>query len=202
MQLRYNAPTTLSFSLLAALVLGLNRFLGPDWMRLFTLYPHFEADQPASYWQMFSYTLGHANRTHLVNNLSFLLLLGPILEERYGSWRLLGMMLFTAVVTAAINLLFFRQAIIGASGIVFMFIILVSFVNVERGTVPLTFVLVFVLFMFDEIAASFGDDQVSQLAHIAGGVCGALFGFRQRTASREAPSPPPSEAPLDSGPET
>lgn len=180
MHLRYNAPLTLTFSILAVLILGLKSLLGPEFMdRYFTLWPDFEPARPLSYFRLLSYTLGHFDRSHLVGNLSFLLLLGPILEERYGAWRLFGMMLFTTLTTAGINLLFFGQAILGASGIVFMFIVLVSFVNVRRGTIPLTFVFVFSLYMVQEISASFETDQVSQLAHIVGGACGAMFGFRQ-----------------------
>lgn len=193
MQLRYNAPLSLTFSLLAALILALRHVLGPGFMdQYFTLWPDFDIHHPVSYFRLVSYTLGHFDRNHLLGNLSFLLLLGPILEERYGALHLFGMMLFTALSTAVVNLLFFGQAIMGASGIVFMFIVLVSFVNVRRGTIPLTFVLVFGLYMWQEISASFEDDQVSQLAHIVGGACGAMFGFRQHDGPEEEDDEAPS----------
>ena len=116
----------------------------------------------------------------------FILLLGPILEEKYGWRKMLLMMFLTTVITAIIHMAIFRTTgAMGASGIVFMYIILASFVNVKKGTIPLTFILIIILFIGREIIDSFEEDQISQLAHIVGGICGAVFGFifnsRQKT---------------------
>ncbi|HLP42113.1 MAG TPA: rhomboid family intramembrane serine protease, partial [Fibrobacteria bacterium] len=52
-----------------------------------------------------------------------------------------------------------------------------SFTNHKEGELPLTFVLVLVLFLSKEVAQAFSRDDVSQFAHIMGGVSGSLFGF-------------------------
>jgi membrane associated rhomboid family serine protease len=59
-----------------------------------------------------------------------------------------------------------------------MMILLASFVNHKDGELPLTFVLVLVLFLSKEVVQAFSRDDVSQFAHIMGGLCGSLFGFR------------------------
>ncbi len=87
------------------------------------------------------------------------------------------MILITASVTGLINVLAFSTGLLGASGIVFMLIILVSIVDIKQGSVPLTFILVAGIFIGSEVVQAFRDDRISQMAHIAGGSMGAAFGF-------------------------
>ena len=87
------------------------------------------------------------------------------------------MILITGLITGLINVMFFDTGLLGASGIVFMLILLVSFTNVKRGELPITFILVALLFVGKEVLHSLQADQVSQMAHIIGGACGSLFGF-------------------------
>lgn len=105
-----------------------------------------------------------------------------MLEEKYGSKNLLVMMAITAVVTGLLNILLFDTALLGASGIVFMFILLGSFANIKKGRIPVTLVLVIIVYLGNELAdALLKEDNVSQLTHIAGGIFGCIFGFtRQR----------------------
>jgi len=129
---------------------------------------------------MVTHVAGHASLEHLLGNLTFVLLLGPIIEEKYGSRQLLYMILFTAFITGVINILFFQTGLMGASGIVFMMILLVSFTNVNAGEIPVTFILVALLFIGKELLNSVGANQISESAHIIGGFCGSFFGFRMR----------------------
>ncbi|MCK5846470.1 MAG: rhomboid family intramembrane serine protease, partial [Bacteroidales bacterium] len=143
----------------------------------FTLSPYFNFSSLAWYFSLFSYTLGHVSFAHLFGNLSIMLLIGPILEEKYGSKTLLLMMAATALFTALLNNLFFSTGLIGASGIVFMMIILVSFANSKGNEIPLTFILVLLLYLGKEVFMAFESDSISQFAHIIGGLAGAIFGF-------------------------
>jgi membrane associated rhomboid family serine protease len=106
-----------------------------------------------------------------------MLLIGPILEEKYGSKQMFYMIVLTALFGGLLNAIFFDTGLIGASGVVFMMIVLASFVNVQRGTLPLTFLLVLVLYIGQEVVQAFSNDSISQFAHIMGGGAGALFGF-------------------------
>lgn len=86
------------------------------------------------------------------------------------------MILVTAFVTGLLQIAFFNHALLGASGVAFMLILLSSFTN-NGGGIPLTFILVVILFLGKEVLNSFGADQVSQFAHIIGGILGGIFGF-------------------------
>jgi membrane associated rhomboid family serine protease len=113
----------------------------------------------------------------LINNFSLILLIGPMLEESYGSRSLLFMIIITALVTGVLNVLFFTSSLMGASGVVFMMILLASFTNFNKGEIPLTFILVLVLYLGSQLLDSFRNDNISQFAHVVGGFCGSLFGF-------------------------
>lgn len=186
MKLRYNAPVVLTFTLISTLVLILQEYTPLDVMQFFWVEPRVEFDRPLWYFRLFSHVIGHGSPNpetgswegweHLVGNFSFILLLGPILEEKYGSRDLLLMMFVTALLTGILQIVFFSSILLGASGIVFMLILLSSITN-SRGGIPLTFVLVAALFLGKEIVQSFAADQVSQFAHIIGGIMGAAFGF-------------------------
>ena len=67
-------------------------------------------------------------------NMMFFLLLGPGIEEKYGSKNTLIMIAVTALITGLVNYLFFPRAmLLGASGIVFCFIILSSMTDIRSS---------------------------------------------------------------------
>ena len=59
-----------------------------------------------------------------------------------------------------------------------MMIIMSSFAGYRGGTIPVTLILVFALYIGQEVLdAVFVRDSVSQFTHVLGGVCGAGIGF-------------------------
>ena len=104
----YNAKFTLSFCLLALIMLFVNMITGGVANNVFSLSPNL------SMWgayRLVSYIFCHANVQHLIGNFLFLLLLGPILEEKYGAKLLIIMTLITAVTTGLVNAAFFNDSI-------------------------------------------------------------------------------------------
>ncbi|MFK8044332.1 MAG: rhomboid family intramembrane serine protease [Crocinitomicaceae bacterium] len=180
MKITFNSPVILGFSFLSVLVFVLTQYLGLA-INLFTLPGHFEFNNWSNYPRLFSYVLGHSNADHIIGNLSFILLLGPIIEEKYGSKNTLIMVLTTAIITAIFHLLFFSNGLLGVSGIVFSFIVLVSLVNFRNNEIPITFILVAIIFIGKELIHMFNDDSISQFAHILGGCIGAVFGFKLKS---------------------
>jgi membrane associated rhomboid family serine protease len=180
MIIKYNAPTVLTFALSSALVLLLSETLFRGLEEAWFMVPGrtgFNAGSFRNWLSILTHVMGHANWTHLINNFSLILLVGPMLEESYGSLSLLFMIVITALVTGVFNILFFRASLMGASGVVFMMILLASFTNFTRGEIPLTFILVLVLYLGVQLFDSLSSDNISQFAHIVGGFCGSLFGF-------------------------
>ena len=180
MRLKYNAPTVLTFTFLSTAVWILSLTVFPALTQNWFMAPPkgvFSPSNPRHLLTLFTHVLGHGNWEHLLSNFTLVLVIGPILEEHYGSMSLFFMFLVTALVTGGINVLFFSTGLLGASGILFMMILLASFTNINEGEIPLTFILILVLYLGRELYNSFTESNISQIAHIAGGFCGSLFGF-------------------------
>lgn len=137
LQIRFNAPLILGLALasLAALVLdSLTR--GAANRRLFSVYRCSLYD-PLALVRFFTHVLGHTSIEHYMGNMLLLLLIGPSLEERYGAGVLAACIAVTALVTGLVEFLFFpRHSLLGASGVIFMMIVLTSFTGAERGEIP------------------------------------------------------------------
>ena len=180
LKIRYNAPVTLTFAIIASLLVLIDQVSGAHLIPTYFMVPGkgmFNTSDPLHWIKLFTHTLGHSNWNHLLSNMALILLIGPILEEKYGSGLLFLMIFITAVITGLMNAFLFPTALLGASGIVFMMILLTSFTNSRNGEIPLTFLLILILYLAAEIINVFTYDDISQAAHIAGGICGSLFGF-------------------------
>ena len=173
----FNSPVILGFAALSfiALLLGLVTG-GVANTLLFSTY-RTSAFDPLALVRMFTYVLGHADFEHWLTNITLLLIVGPMIEEKYGSVRTLLLILVTAFVTALINNVFFSTGLLGASGIVFAMILLSSFASYEKGAIPLTLILVAVIFIGGQVVAALQPDGISQFAHIFGGLIGCAAGF-------------------------
>ena len=145
---------------------------------LFMTY-HSSLLSPMTWIRAFTHIFGHADFAHLVGNMSYLLLLGPMLEEKYGSGTLAVIVAITAFITSLVNYVFFPSvALCGASGVVFAFILLSSFTSFKEGEIPLTFILVAVFFIGQQIVDGITvRDNISNVAHIVGGIVGGFLGY-------------------------
>ena len=175
---QYNSVLILSYFFISFVALILKYLTGGktnDWF--FSSYRSSPLN-PLTYIRMVTHVLGHQDFKHFSNNFVYILLIGPIIEEKYGTRELLMMIIITAIVIAIINLLFSKNRILGASGIVFMLIVLSSFTNLQTGKIPVTLIMIFLFYIVNEIIDGiFKKDNVSHLGHILGAVCGCVFGF-------------------------
>lgn len=182
MRLQYNSPVVLTFALLslAALIAG---GLTDGWTtrQLFSVY-HCALNDALAYIRFIFHVLGHSNYSHYINNMMMILVVGPPLEEKYGSRSLFWAIFLTALISGMVQWLFFPNvALLGASGIAFMMIVMSSLSGMRDGYIPITLILVMVLYVGGEIVDGVVlSDNVSQLTHIIGGLCGAFLGLSMR----------------------
>lgn len=179
LKITFNAPITLGFVMICfiATLLGVISN-GRITQTLFMTY-HSSLTNPMTYMRFITHIFGHSGWSHFIGNASYLLLLGPMLEEKYGSKVLLEAMCITAVVTGLVNYIFFwNVGLCGASGVVFAFIILASFTGFKEGEIPLTFILVAVIFIGQQVYEGIAvQDNISNMAHIVGGIVGSVTGY-------------------------
>ncbi len=179
LKITFNSPVILSFVAISFVVMILNFItMGGSNQLLFMTY-HSSLARPLTYVRFFTHVLGHNVWSHYIGNMSYILLLGPMLEEKYGSIKILEVMGITAVVTGIINyILLWNVTLCGASGIVFAFILLTSFTSFKEGELPVTVILVAVIFIGQQVyEGMFLQDDVSNLSHIIGGIVGAVIGY-------------------------
>ena len=177
--LTFNSPVILGFSALCAIAMVLNIVtLGASNTLLFSVYRS-SLLNPLTYVRLFTHVLGHASWDHLIGNLMLLLIAGPMLEEKYGSKNILKVIIVTAFVTGLVDFIFFPgKAFLGASGVVFALILLTSFASINSGEIPITFILVALLYLGQQVYQGiFVQDNVSNLSHIIGGAIGSVLGF-------------------------
>jgi GlpG protein len=179
LRITFNAPAILTFALACVAVQGVNVLTqGASNRLLFSTYRS-SLLNPLTWLRCVTHVLGHADWGHLLNNMMLLLVVGPAQEEKYGSANVVFVMLATAVATAVVNMVFFPNvALLGASGIVFAMILLSSITSTDGHTIPLTFILVAVLYIGQQVYEGlFVADNISQLGHIVGGLVGSALGF-------------------------
>lgn len=179
LKVTFNSKAVLIFTLLCFLVTILGMVTNGYTTGLLFATQHSSLLNPLTYLRFFTHVLGHAGWEHFIGNASYILLLGPMLEEKYGSKTLVEIILVTGFFTGVLMYALFPQVILcGASGVVFAFIILASFTGFQEGEIPLTFILITIIYIGQQIVQGItAQDNVSQFGHIIGGIVGAVVGY-------------------------
>lgn len=179
LKISFNSPVVLGFVAVSFLAMVINYLTGGKSNELLFMTYHSPLQSPLTYLRFFTHVLGHAGWEHFIGNMTYLLLLGPLLEEKYSSLKILEIIAVTGLVTGIFHYIFFwKVALCGASGVVFAFILLSSLTSFKEGEIPITFILVTVIFLGQQVYEGiFVQDNVSNIAHILGGIVGAVYGF-------------------------
>ena len=172
-RLSYNCPVVLTYAGICLVLVFLD-WLTQGWLNTYVMvcYGHPSLLDPMTYVRCVTYFFGHSGWSHYASNMLLMLLVGPVVEEKYGSGNLIFMIMVTGIASGIINCIFFDTGIIGASGIVFMMIILSAFTNMKKGEI-----LVAAIYLGREIVNAFTPDTVSQFGHIMGGIFGLFWGI-------------------------
>ena len=168
LQLSFNAPVVLGFTILCFVVLILDTVTNGNITNSFFSVYRSSLVNPATYIRFFGHVVGHAGWDHFMGNIMMILVVGPLLEEKYGSSNILFVILSTALVTGIVNFVFFPNVqLLGASGVVFAFILLSSLASITEGKIPITFILVAIIYIGEQVYSGiFINDNVANLTHI------------------------------------
>lgn len=179
LQVSFNSPVILGFTIICLIALVLSAVTGGAVNNLlFSVYRSSLLD-PLTYVRFIGHVFGHANWEHFIGNIMLILVVGPLLEEKYGSWDIALVVFSTALITGLVNYIFFPNVqLLGASGVVFSLILLSSFTSIKEGSIPLTFILVAVIYLGQQVYQGiFVKDNVANLTHILGGIVGSSLGY-------------------------
>lgn len=186
LRITFNAPVVLTFVMICFIATLLGVLTGGRITKSFFMTYHSSLKNPMTFLRFITHVFGHDGWSHFIGNASYLLLLGPMLEEKHGSGELIEIIGITALITGIVNYIFFwNLGLCGASGVVFAFIILASFTSFKEGEIPITFILVTVVFIGQQIYEAVAvTNNVSNIAHIVGGMIGALLGYSLNKKSK------------------
>ena len=199
LKLRLDAPVSLVFSLACIIVFACDFFIfkGKIIPLLFTSAGNAKANlpfnfsNPLDYIKIFTHVFGESSPSSLLINLSFILLLGPVLEERYGSPLVALEIAVVALVSGVLNACCVPLSLNGSSSVVFSMLLLACVASLNKKELPVSFVLVFVLYlvyvMYAAVKnnpslsanafAAFFKANLQTFTNLAASVCGMLFGF-------------------------
>ena len=163
---QYNAVVTLTMFFISLLVLLLDKITKGKSTRRFFSTERASLLNPLTYIRFFTHILGHADWEHLSNNYLKLLLLGPLIEEKYVSLNFLIMILITAFVVAIFNYIKGNVWLKGASCISFMLTVLSAFVNITENKIPITLILIILFYIIDEIKKLKKKDNIAHDSHL------------------------------------
>ena len=185
-RITFNSPVILCFVAICFFATMLNYLTGGKSNQVVFMTYHSSLFSPLTYVRLLTHVFGHEGWQHFIGNMAYILLLGPMLEEKHGDLKMIEVIVVTALVTGVVNYVFFwNTALCGASGVVFAFILMSSFTSFREGEIPITFILVAVIYLGQQIYEGIVlQDNISNMAHILGGVVGGILGFSLNKKSK------------------
>lgn len=175
----YNSPVVINYILVCFVLYVLNK-LTDGYINDICYLPGNLILNPFAVHRLLIYTLVHGSFEHLIGNMALLALTGPSVEKKYGGGIVLGLIAVNSVMIGLLQSVLIHQGVMGASSIVFMFILLSVFADTETEKVPLTMFIVAACYIGNELIGALTPDSVSQLSHIMGAVMGLVFGLLYR----------------------
>jgi GlpG protein len=120
---------------------------------------------------------GHSSWSHFLGNVVYIAMLGPSVEETFGSIPLMIMTLLSAVFIGIVSVIF-KNPCYGLSSIAYMWVILNTFQINNSKKIPLTSIILLVIFVLPEVIAMFvKSDNIGHQNHVLGAIFGLVFGI-------------------------
>ena len=174
----YGSPVIMTYFIICFVLLFIDALSDVDICKKYLMLPGTGIPFPYPSWQLITHIFGHRDLSHFVGNMSLILLVGPTVEKKYGSFETMTMILTNAVFTGICNGIFFQTGLVGASGVAYMLICLQAMATIRDGKIPLPSLFVMLIYLGVEVLNGIqSTDNVSQFGHITGGIIGIAFGI-------------------------
>ncbi|MBP5568442.1 MAG: rhomboid family intramembrane serine protease [Treponema sp.] len=184
LKFEYDAPVTLSFIVITVLIFVISLIAKDAKIQSLLVAPTnaagkapFSFSNIKSILGLFLYIFGGADPALLFTNLLFIALIGPSMEERYGSFIIGIMMFVSALFAGVLNACFCKYPMSGCSAVVFMLVLLNAMMYFSKNKITGTSVSMIILFILREVYIKNPNKAVGVIIILAGGLCGSLFAF-------------------------
>ncbi len=188
-KLIYDSPVAVSFVLLSLLLYVLDSFALKGKLGAFFSVPSpFNFSKPIMYFSLVFHVFANDTWQHFFVDSLMIMILGSVLEERYGS-SFLGVMIFiSCLVSGVLSVCAHAHGIQGASEVVFTLIILSAMSLLLKKQLSCTWILIFVFYIAYGVSgiaspnsslssSGFFQKSIPVFISFVGGVCGSLFGL-------------------------
>lgn len=137
----------------------------------------FDYRNVADYFRILLYPFGFSSWNQLTANLVFILLLFPKIESVFGKLFSSMLVLITVAFAGVICVCFSNSVIYGTSGIVCMLLILAIFISADKRQIPLSYILLAVIYFAREIVSIIDTNTIEVFCHFAGSLASSLVGI-------------------------
>ena len=194
LQLVFNSPVILISSLITLLVFILQNTAIPNLIEIIAssntaslTEQAFSPINPMHYVRLFTLIFGHYNMQTLCINLAIILLLGPRVEERFGTILVFIMFAITSFVAGILSVLFLENSICGLDGIALLLVILTLFECASLKEIYFSYIILLAVLIANTIVFSIQQNNFGILLHYAGSLCASLFGFLDYSEHKKKP---------------
>ena len=88
LKITFNAPVTLGFVIMCFVATLLGVISSGKITQIIFMTYHSSLMSPLTYLRLFTHVFGHDGWQHFIGNMAYILLLGPMLEEKHGPMKL------------------------------------------------------------------------------------------------------------------
>ncbi len=181
-RLSFDYPVTLIFVILC-IVFGFLAKLIPELQSILSCPTCASGQNPfnfksiSDYFRLILYPLGFSDWNVLTSHLVFILFLCPKVEQVFGK-SILSLLLFVCVIFSGVVCVCFSNSVmVGTSGIVFMLLILSFYSYIDKKEIPLSYVLLAIIYFSNEIIHIFSTNSLVVFCQFAGALVASLVGI-------------------------
>ncbi len=147
-------------------------------------------------WILFTAIFMHGGVSHILFNMYALFIFGPLIEQRIGQKRFLGIYLISGII-ASLGFTIYHEIIlrkssvaVGASGAIMAILGLVIILMPQLRVlfffvIPMSIRTAGILFVLMDVFGLFYSDGIANTAHLAGLGCGLLYGLYLKNKRKE-----------------
>lgn len=204
--IKYDSPVILTFAIASFIVFALDFFVfKKDFIKEFFVchaskvfgdYEAFNFKAFPDYPKMIFHELGSTSWHSLLTGILIIMILGPSVEEKFGS-VFTGLMIFmTSLISGILTATISHYTLTGSTGVIFTFMILSLITDISKKSFSLSAFFIFVVFIAIQLLESGNEEKnfilfmqknTGLFIEMIGGICGSLFGFMVTPKSKKAP---------------
>lgn len=166
----FESTFTISLIVISFVVTLIQEFFIPNFASNFATHNRFDMG-------IVLHIFGHSGWDHFLGNVIYIAMLGPSVEDKFGTIPLAIITILSALIIGTISVIS-NTPCYGLSSVAYMWVILNTFQSDESEGLPITSIILLFVFVLPEAIAIFTKtDNIAHQNHVLGAICGLGFGI-------------------------